>query len=960
MREVGEHGPDVEGDGGEPSRDPAMVAAPLVSTLGHAVARQRIRAMLLGEQAEPVRVDRFALRRELGQGGMGTVWLAHDAQLDREVALKFLRRSTEGDRAEQRLLEEAKSLAKLSHPNVVPVYDAGRHEGRVWVAMEFVPGRTLRAWVEGERPSARQRLEAWIEAGRGLAAVHAAGLVHRDVKPDNVLRGDDGRVRLIDFGLVRRAEVGVGEEGMQTLPGSGSGAASGVDGDRPAAEPRTRTGGFVGTPAYAAPEQRTAAMADARSDQFAYCMSVWEALCGVRPGRERLPERKGGLVPLPSRARMPGRVQRALSRGLSRDPALRFSSMDALLGALAPRRGRWLAAAVAGTGALGVTLGLLAAPSEAVAEPCANAGRAIDERWTDEHRGVVAAHDEELATLVDDWSMRWRDAARRACEEVHVEQLRPEATLGPRRACLQERLDELDVLLAVERGGTRERLPVEWLGVLDEPGRCLSPALLEADAGEPPPELGDEVSRIRRELLVARWGMDDPNLERRRERVAVLYEASRGLGFEPLVGHAAHMCGQLAASAGDVVGARRCLGEALDVGQRHDPALVIDAWMGLQELAIDQQLDAELAQWLGERTEPWLNRLPEDRQRRAGAVLLQGRMHLLRDELAQAESALRDAVERYEALGPSTRWVQAAAMRQLAVTVQAQGRSEQAVQLHQQARMIETREEGAQIETRVGEGILAEGVALQGAGKLSEAEDAMRRALDRLMIEYGPGSVGVANAHVALAGLHDARGELDRMRERAEAADGILADIDPRHPDRLYSLAALGTVAYREKRFSEAADVYERALSIAEQRLPPRSQELAWNRINLAEALLEIGQDQRADGLLRRALPVLESELGTDHPELAIPLKALGAVTLTQGDGEQSLRWLGRALALFESTPGSVVEQAETHWLLAKALRAVGDLDAALLHARRAETDFSALGPAWAQRTMEIGRWLEQ
>ncbi|MCH9682152.1 MAG: protein kinase, partial [Deltaproteobacteria bacterium] len=142
-------------------QDVGLPAVPEVSTLGYAVARQRLRSALLGETAEPIHIDRFALRRELGHGGMGTVWLAHDSQLDRLVALKFLRRASAGEARELHLFAEAQSLAKLSHPNVVPVFDVGRHEGRVWVAMEFVPGQTLREWAAHDDPGPRLRLEAW-------------------------------------------------------------------------------------------------------------------------------------------------------------------------------------------------------------------------------------------------------------------------------------------------------------------------------------------------------------------------------------------------------------------------------------------------------------------------------------------------------------------------------------------------------------------------------------------------------------------------------------------------------------------------------------------------------------------------------------------------------------------------------------------------------------------------------
>src|SRR5690606_38742205 len=164
-----------------------MTTASVVGGEGRATASRR----------PGMRLDRFELGAVLGSGGMGMVYEAWDTKLQRRVALKFLRRSGDGAISERRLLREAQGLAQLAHPNVILVYDIGHDEGRVWIAMEYVAGQTLRAWINSGERSRAEILERWIAAGRGLASVHAAGLVHRDIKPDNVLLGDDGRVRII-------------------------------------------------------------------------------------------------------------------------------------------------------------------------------------------------------------------------------------------------------------------------------------------------------------------------------------------------------------------------------------------------------------------------------------------------------------------------------------------------------------------------------------------------------------------------------------------------------------------------------------------------------------------------------------------------------------------------------------------------------------------------------------------
>ena len=273
-----------------------MPTAIEASTLGDALARRR----LFGVEEPPPRVGRFRVEGRLGSGGMGTVWAAHDEELDRPVALKFLHpRASSNPR---QIVDEARSLAQINHPNVIAVYDVGDLEGQVWIAMELVPGTTLRPGAGGDDGGPALRLERWLMAGEGLAAVHAAGLVHRDVKPTNVLLGDDGRVRLIDFGLVCAPRYDQTSDDPER------------PNDPTTNDPQTRAFGFAGTWAYAAPEQRRGGQElDARADQFSFCVAVWESLTGSRPDPSVEPR---SLRP----PEMSRRVHRALCRGLATSP----------------------------------------------------------------------------------------------------------------------------------------------------------------------------------------------------------------------------------------------------------------------------------------------------------------------------------------------------------------------------------------------------------------------------------------------------------------------------------------------------------------------------------------------------------------------------------------------------------------------------------------------------------------
>jgi tRNA A-37 threonylcarbamoyl transferase component Bud32 len=214
------------------------------------------------ESLEPgMSIGRYVVVKAVGAGAMGSVYAAYDPDLDRRVALKLLRSRSDSEELRSRLLREAKAMARLSHPSVITVHDVGEYSNRLFIAMEFIEGGTLRDWLARNGPKWREALQILVRAGRGLAAAHAAGLVHRDFKPDNVLVGHDGRVRVTDFGLAR----GIGEDDVE--PPSGATAHDPLDATI------TRTGALVGTPAYMAPERFGGAAADARADMFSFCVT---------------------------------------------------------------------------------------------------------------------------------------------------------------------------------------------------------------------------------------------------------------------------------------------------------------------------------------------------------------------------------------------------------------------------------------------------------------------------------------------------------------------------------------------------------------------------------------------------------------------------------------------------------------------------------------------------------------
>jgi serine/threonine protein kinase len=277
-------------------------------------------------------VGRYVVLDCLGRGAMGVVYLAHDPSMERKVALKLVAPANDAGGSSPtraRLLREARALAKLSHPNVVAGYDVGTHEGCVFVAMEYVEGMTLDRWLAAPRPLP-DRLDIILQAGRGIAAAHAVGLVHRDLKPANIMVGDDGRVRVLDFGLARTEHAASVERMADPLEAMALDATA------------TRTGTVLGTPRYMAPEQYLQARADSRSDQFSFAVTAFEVLYGERPFDARdFAELKAciaaGRIRPPSRAAgVTRRTHQALVRALSFEPGRRFAKLEDLLQELGP------------------------------------------------------------------------------------------------------------------------------------------------------------------------------------------------------------------------------------------------------------------------------------------------------------------------------------------------------------------------------------------------------------------------------------------------------------------------------------------------------------------------------------------------------------------------------------------------------------------------------------------------
>ena len=486
------------------------------------------------------RIARFEVVRRLGEGGMGAVFEARDPELDRAVAIKVLH----GDGETLRLLREAQALAKVDHPNVISVYELGTAADRVFIAMELVEGETLDRHLAAVKPSWRDTVALFAQAGRGLAAVHAKGLVHRDFKPTNVLVDRAGVARVSDFGLARyqpepgaagdRWTVSTVDErtGRSTAEATGTTGATAdlSDGAGGAlASPLTRTGAVMGTPRYMAPEQHVHAAVTDKADQFAFAVALWEALYGEHPfgGDDRF-ELAAAVIagrrrPAPAGRGVPGAVERIVARALAADPEARWPSMTALVDALVAvtRRRKRLAlvgVAVALAGGAAVA-GAFVARGPGV--DCARAGDAVASAWTPAMRDAITARFAAIGkpwatgagtrtiAALDTWVASWRDARVDACRATHDRGDQSPALLDRRMACLDGELVSLSALTTALAAGTEQvERSLDAVDGLPSPDLCNAARLQTAGPESSDPRVREVAAAIARAQTARDLGRD--------------------------------------------------------------------------------------------------------------------------------------------------------------------------------------------------------------------------------------------------------------------------------------------------------------------------------------------------------------------------------------------------------------------------------------------------------------------
>ncbi len=552
-------------------------------------------------------IGRYIVLGLLGKGGMGVVYSAYDPELDRKVALKLLRvvhrkRGEDIDAKRTRLLREAKAIARLSHPSVVVVYDVGTYQDQVFIAMELVEGMTAIRWRDTRKPSWREVLKVFIAAGEGIAAAHAADLIHRDFKPDNVMVTPEGKVRVMDFGLARTMDR-ITEETALSSP-EPDGDEPTMPGTRPP-EPRlTNDGNVVGTPAYMPPEQYLG-VTDERSDQFSFCVSLYECAYGQHPFEARTSFGLSGNVQAgrvheaPAHSKVPLWLRKILLRGMKPRPEERYPSMGALLDALgrdpSVARRRWLLAGGVLLAAGGLAFGVqraadskrafCAAGPDRIAAAWELTGRRIDTPRRAAVRQAFAATGKPYAPdtirsvfeILDDYARKWIGVYKDACEATHVRGDQSEDVLDLRMGCLNDRLGGMRALTDVFSGATGEIVEhaVDAAHALTPLDGCSDIKQLKSMIAPPDPAVKARVEGLRRELGQIKAVHDAGQYVAALKHLRPVLQEARSLGYRPLEAEALLQMGKASSELGENADAEAILEQALhaSVASRHDDLL---------------------------------------------------------------------------------------------------------------------------------------------------------------------------------------------------------------------------------------------------------------------------------------------------------------------------------------------------------------------------------------------------
>ncbi|HYV44589.1 MAG TPA: serine/threonine-protein kinase [Myxococcaceae bacterium] len=903
--------------------------------------------------------DRYVLLKKVGAGGMGVVYAAYDPRLDRTIAVKLLRSdvaATMTEEARARMLREAQAMARLSHPNVVAVHDAGTHEGRLYLAIEYLDEGTLADWLARRPRPWRDVLEVFVQAGRGLAAAHAHGLVHRDFKPQNVLVGRDGRVRITDFGLVRPSGPPVRPDELTrpflALP----------VGERPA-DRLTRIGALIGTPRYMAPEQLAGEEVDARADQFSFCAALYEAVYGTMPFQPAGPASLRGAIaegrfnrPAPGR-RVPEWLRRVLVRGLGATPGSRFSSMDALLDAFSGGRERALRREAAAVVASVIVVTVVGASAVLVHRTRACEGGVLpsDQAWAPERReaarraferaGAPAAAQafERAANGLDAYAAAWTAAQTEACVATRRRGEQPESVMAARMACLDRRLLDMDALARLL--GTADaqmvRESARAINALRPPSLCLSAGHPSEEAARPAsPEVARQLLEARRGLAEARGLLTSGKFADAEAAAARASESARAAKDRESAAEAEGLKGQAQLRAGRWLDAEGTLleGEILaEQVHREDLAAELSTALSRAYLAQARRKEAQL--W-ADHAEAALQMMPGgDDVVEAGVMEQQARLASAAGHWEKAIAPLRRALElKQRALGPSH---PAVAETMLALAKEMKGSDQLSDALAEAEGALEILQKAYSMEhPELARAWQALGQIHRDRGEFNQELTYARRILALQEQQAAPGSVELARAHqgvaIALDNLGDHEGALVETRAALAGYEAFYGERKERQEDVASLLLDIGFQKYELGADAEALAYFQRSLPIHERALGAADPKMVHPYNAMGMALAGLGRAAEADAYFQRALEAARRLEGENY-DLFFVYLGQGRAFYERGKVSESRERLERALELRQrvAPKGSTV-LALVEGDLARAELADGQVEAARARADRA------------------------
>jgi len=920
------------------------------------------------------RFEHYVVEGPLGGGAMGVVVAAQDTRLDRRVAIKLLR---PGDReqpfdeaARLRLLREAQAMAKLSHPNVIVVHEVGSFDDQVYIAMEHVDGQTLSAWLRAPR-TWREVLGVFLQAGRGLAAAHHAGLIHRDFKPDNVLLGADGRARVGDFGLVATSD---GED--DRAPSDHA----------PLSVMLTRTGALMGTPRYMAPEQHARGPVTAAADQFAFCVSLFEGLYGEHPfGGDTYGElvtriTAGDVRPPPRDTRVPGWVRDVVVRGLAVDPRARHPSMTALLAALgrdpeARRRAIWTfglaGALVVGLAVVAFVLlrggrgGALCEGAEdrlagvwdhAVADAVARAFAATKRPYAADTAGRVAR-------LLDRYTGELTAMRTEACEATRVRGDQSDALMDLRMTCLDRRMQRVGALVRVFATGTDPEIvdhAVRAVEALPAVADCRDADALRAAV--PPPR--DPAARARVDALRAR--LDEAESlhgagrwpAARAIAESAIVEA-RALDYAPALGETLWALGVGRRETGDYDAAQAAFTEAAQVGARaHDDTRVAESLIGILQVVGAKQMHYREALAMLPAVDAAVTRAGDPPLLRAYMNEQVGEVYGLAENNGEAYAHLTAALELLEKVEGRQHERAAHVIDSIGLRLVLEGKYAEAREYHQEALSILEAVLGPE-HPAVARSLYHIGSALQDVGRYEEARPYYERALRIDRAALGPDHPNNAYSLNALGDLARVLGDLPTARTDLEQALAIWEkSLGPEHEFLTFPLRNLATVLDEQGHHDAALPLLQRALAIGEKAVGKDHSDVAEVVYALAQHDLLVGQLDESRRLHDRATAIWERQ-GKDHPYVAWGLTGSGEVELAAHRPERAIGLLERALRIREAEHGDEAELARTRFALARALWDSGrDRSRAVQLATAARGELVAAGRAGERKLPALDAWL--